>query len=168
MDSSKNITYSHISGIQYVIPALLVYTSRKATAKAIGVGVTNHHKSWFQSTIWIILVNLWAVGCIVLVTWNHISQAINKGQLWNDKGQANQRTNCVIFQLSCFPDLQVFLIKIWSKKWFIQWFLLTLFYQMEYKRELSATFYINRSGCNWFEHIWNNKFPISLYFNPVG
>jgi len=69
------------AGIQYVIPALLVYTSRKATAKAIGVGVTNHHKSWFQSTIWIILVNLWAVGCIVLVTWNHISQAINKGQL---------------------------------------------------------------------------------------
>ena len=68
-------------GIQYVVPALLAYSGRKATVKAIGVGVKNHHQSWFQSTIWIVLVNLWALGCIVLVTWNHISQAINKGQL---------------------------------------------------------------------------------------
>lgn len=69
------------AGIQYVVPALLAYSGRKATVKAIGVGVKNHHQSWFQSTIWIVLVNLWALGCIVLVTWNHISQAINKGQL---------------------------------------------------------------------------------------
>ena len=68
-------------GIQYVVPALLAYTSRKATAKAIGIGVTNHHRSWFKSTFWVILVNFWAIGCIVLVTWNHIQSAINKGQL---------------------------------------------------------------------------------------
>lgn len=69
------------AGIQYVVPALLAYTSRKATAKAIGVGVTNHHRSWFKSTFWVVLVNFWAIGCIVLVTWNHIQSAINKGQL---------------------------------------------------------------------------------------
>lgn len=69
------------AGIQYVVPALLAYSSRKAAVKAIGIGVKNHHQSWFQSTIWVVLVNLWALGCIILVTWNHISQAINKGQL---------------------------------------------------------------------------------------
>ena len=72
-------------GIQYVVPALLAYTSRKATAKAIGIGVTNHHRSWFKSTFWVILVNFWAIGCIVLVTWNHIQSAINKGQLWKNR-----------------------------------------------------------------------------------
>jgi len=69
------------AGIQYVVPAFLAFYGRRATENVIGVGVQNQHRSWFQSTIWIILVNLWAVGCIVLVTWNHISQAINKGQI---------------------------------------------------------------------------------------
>ena len=64
------------AGIQYVVPAFLAYTSRQATTEAIGVGVRNHHRSWFQSTIWVIFVNLWAIGCIILVTWNHIAQAV--------------------------------------------------------------------------------------------
>lgn len=64
------------AGIQYVVPAFLVYFSRKATVKTIGVGVTNHHGSWFKSTYWVIFVQLWAVGCVVLVTWNHIANAI--------------------------------------------------------------------------------------------
>ena len=65
------------AGIQYIVPAFLVYYSRKATHKAIGVGVVNHHSSWFRSTKWVIFVQLWAVGCVVLVTWNHIATAIN-------------------------------------------------------------------------------------------
>jgi len=65
------------AGIQYVVPALLVYFGRSASVNAIGVGVTNRHRSVFQSVIWVIFVNLWAVTCIVLVTWNHIAQAIN-------------------------------------------------------------------------------------------
>lgn len=69
------------AGIQYVVPAFLVYSSRKATANAIGIGVQNHHQSWFQSTIWVYFVNFWAVGCVVLVTWNHIAQAVNRGQI---------------------------------------------------------------------------------------
>merc|ERR1719384_1406130 len=48
------------AGIQYVVPAFLVYTSRKASVTAIGVGVKNRHRSVFQSVIWVIFVNLWA------------------------------------------------------------------------------------------------------------
>ncbi len=64
------------AGIQYVVPAFLVFFSRRATRRAIGVGVRNHHGSWFKSTLWVIFVNMWALGCIVLVTWNHIAQAV--------------------------------------------------------------------------------------------
>lgn len=66
------------AGIQYVVPALLVYNGRKCSVAAIGVGVKNHHRSWFQSTIWVIFVNIWAITCIVFVTWNHIAQAIDR------------------------------------------------------------------------------------------
>ena len=64
------------AGIQYVVPAFLVYFARKETHRAIGVGVQNHHSSWFQHKGWVIFVQLWAIGCIVLVTWNHIASAL--------------------------------------------------------------------------------------------
>lgn len=64
------------AGIQYVVPACLVYFSRKHTRKAIGVGVQNHHSSWFKHTGWVIFVQVWAAGCIFAVTWNHIATAI--------------------------------------------------------------------------------------------
>ncbi len=64
------------AGIQYVFPAFLVFCSRRATKSAIGVGVRNRHKSWFKSTLWVIFVNMWALGCVILVTWNHIAQAV--------------------------------------------------------------------------------------------
>ena len=64
------------AGIQYVVPACLVYFSRKHTRKAIGVGVQNHHSSWFKHTGWVIFVQVWAVGCIFAVTWNHIATAM--------------------------------------------------------------------------------------------
>jgi len=65
------------AGIQYVVPAFLVYFGRKVTHKAIGVGVKNQHESWFKSTGWIIFVQVWAAGCVVLVTWNHIATSIS-------------------------------------------------------------------------------------------
>jgi len=61
------------AGIQYIVPALLVYFGRKVTRKAIGIGVKNQHESWFKSTAWIVFVQVWALGCVVLVTWNHIA-----------------------------------------------------------------------------------------------
>ena len=65
------------AGIQYVVPAFLVYYSRKTTKGAIGVAAVNHHESWFRSTFWVIFVNCWAIGCVVLVTWNHIANAVS-------------------------------------------------------------------------------------------
>ena len=64
------------AGIQYIVPAFLVYYSRRVTRAAIGPGVTNDHRSWFRATTWVVFVNLWAVGCVVLVTWNHIADAV--------------------------------------------------------------------------------------------
>ena len=64
------------AGIQYVVPAFLVYCSRKHTRRAIGVGVQNHHSSWFKHTGWVIFVQIWAAGCIFAVTWNHVAKAI--------------------------------------------------------------------------------------------
>ena len=64
------------AGIQYVFPALLVYYGRKTTVSAIGVGVRNQHSSTFKSDFWVLFVNLWALGCVIIVTWNHIAGAI--------------------------------------------------------------------------------------------
>jgi len=64
------------AGIQYVVPAFLVYFSRKKTQQAIGVGVVNHHSSWFKSTLWVIFVQIWALACVCLVTYNHIAAAV--------------------------------------------------------------------------------------------
>jgi len=65
------------AGIQYVVPAALVYQSRLQAGSALGVGVTNHYKSPFRHTMWVVFVQLWAVTCIVFVTWNHISDALS-------------------------------------------------------------------------------------------
>jgi len=65
------------AGIQYVVPAFLVYCSRKQTQKAIGIGIQNHHSSWFKHTGWVIFVQLWAAVCIFAVTWNHIAKALD-------------------------------------------------------------------------------------------
>jgi len=64
------------AGIQYIVPAALVYQARQQTRSALGVGVTNHYTSPFRHTRWVVFVQLWAVTCIVFVTWNHISDAV--------------------------------------------------------------------------------------------
>ncbi|XP_037091660.1 transmembrane protein 104-like [Pollicipes pollicipes] len=60
------------SGIQYVVPALLVLYSRRTTLTLIGMGVRNKHSSVFQHTGWIVFVLLWAAVCVVFVTVNHL------------------------------------------------------------------------------------------------
>jgi len=64
------------AGIQYIVPAALVYYARQEAGAALGVGVRNHHKSPFKHWMWVIFVQMWAITCIVFVTWNHISSAI--------------------------------------------------------------------------------------------
>ena len=63
------------AGIQYVVPAALVYHARQQTTQAIGVGVRNQHRSPFSSVYWVWFVQAWAATCVVLVTWNHCSDA---------------------------------------------------------------------------------------------
>ena len=66
------------AGIQYIVPAFLVYFSRKTVKSAVGVAAVNHHESWFKHTFWVVFVNCWAIGCVVIVTWNHIANAVAK------------------------------------------------------------------------------------------
>ncbi|XP_054723410.1 transmembrane protein 104-like, partial [Uloborus diversus] len=62
------------AAIQYVVPALLVYYSRRDVLSTLGLGVKNKHASPFRHTAWIIFVLFWALMCIVFVTVNHIIQ----------------------------------------------------------------------------------------------
>jgi len=64
------------AGIQYIVPAALVYYARQEAGAALGVGVRNHHKSPFKHWFWVVFVQLWAITCIVFVTWNHISSSL--------------------------------------------------------------------------------------------
>jgi len=77
MEFLVGITGSYAgAGIQYIVPAALVYYARKESRTALGVGVKNHHMSPFRSVFWVYFVQLWAVTCIIFVTWNHIASAI--------------------------------------------------------------------------------------------
>ena len=64
------------AGIQYIVPAALVFQARQQTSSQLGVGVNNHYKSPFRSTLWVVFVQLWAATCVIFVTWNHISAAV--------------------------------------------------------------------------------------------
>ena len=65
------------AGIRYIVPAALVYYARQEAGAALGVGVRNHHKGPFKHWMWVVFVQLWAITCIVFVTWNHISSALS-------------------------------------------------------------------------------------------
>lgn len=58
------------TGIQYVIPALLVYCARKQTASLFAE--SNKFASPFKGSKWIVFVCVWAALCIIFVTVNHI------------------------------------------------------------------------------------------------
>lgn len=63
-------------GIQYVVPATLVYYARKDSLLALGLGVRNNYTSPFKGNIWIIFVLMWSVACVIFVSVYHV---INKG-----------------------------------------------------------------------------------------
>lgn len=60
------------TGIQYLIPAFLVFNARKRTSKVIRLGVKNDFESPFRGKGWVIFVVVWAVACIILVSINFI------------------------------------------------------------------------------------------------
>ena len=55
------------AGIQYVVPAALVYHARQQTTQAIGVGVRNQHRSPFSSVYWVWFVQAWAQGSLFFI-----------------------------------------------------------------------------------------------------
>ncbi|XP_045212425.2 transmembrane protein 104-like isoform X2 [Mercenaria mercenaria] len=58
------------AGIQYVIPAVLVFCARKQTSMLFSE--KNIHVSPFKGKFWIVFVCIWAVVCMAFVTVNHI------------------------------------------------------------------------------------------------
>ncbi|KAM4843386.1 transmembrane protein 104 isoform 2-T2 [Thomomys bottae] len=73
LESLVGITGAYAgTGIQYVIPAFLVYHCRKDTQLAFGYGMVNKHRSPFRHTFWVGFVLLWAFSCFFFVTANII------------------------------------------------------------------------------------------------
>lgn len=58
------------TGIQYIIPAFLVYFSRRHLEPVLGRDAVNKHRSPFHHTFWIWFVILWATFCLMFVTAN--------------------------------------------------------------------------------------------------
>ncbi|EPQ19000.1 Transmembrane protein 104 [Myotis brandtii] len=73
LESLVGITGAYAgTGIQYVIPAFLVYLCRKDTQLALGPRAANKHRSPFHHTFWVGFVLLWAFSCFFFVTANII------------------------------------------------------------------------------------------------
>ncbi|KAM6175997.1 transmembrane protein 104 [Erethizon dorsatum] len=71
LESLVGITGAYAgTGIQYVIPAFLVYLCRKDIHLAFGYGTVNKHRSPFRHTFWVGFVLLWAFSCFFFVTAN--------------------------------------------------------------------------------------------------
>nr|XP_004655729.2 transmembrane protein 104 [Jaculus jaculus]XP_045014542.1 transmembrane protein 104 [Jaculus jaculus] len=71
LESLVGITGAYAgTGIQYVIPAFLVFLSRRDTRLAFGYGTVNKHRSPFRHTFWVGFVLLWAFSCFLFVTAN--------------------------------------------------------------------------------------------------
>lgn len=71
------ITGSYAGSIvQYIVPAALVYYSRKETNLALGLGVKNKHASPFRHMAWVIFILIWAVACLIFVTYDHIDSGM--------------------------------------------------------------------------------------------
>ncbi|XP_075033990.1 transmembrane protein 104 [Mixophyes fleayi] len=65
------------NGIQYVIPAFLVFYSRKDSALVYGPELENKHRSPFKQVGWVWFVLLWALSCFIYVTANIILTDVN-------------------------------------------------------------------------------------------
>jgi len=58
------------AGVQYIVPALLVFRSRRKLAEEVGDGYKNQHASPFRHPFWVIFVFVWSAICIVFITIN--------------------------------------------------------------------------------------------------
>ncbi len=59
------------AGIQYFIPAALVFCSRRTVSNVFDFQAVNKHASPFRHTAWVIFIVLWALVAIILVSINY-------------------------------------------------------------------------------------------------
>jgi len=62
------------AGIQYLLPAFLVFKARKEMASMFGAGFRNKHHSPFKHGLWVWLVVGWCLVALVFVTWDLIAK----------------------------------------------------------------------------------------------
>lgn len=73
LESLVGITGAYAgTGIQYVVPACLVYCGRRHLEPVLGRGAVNKHQSPFRHSVWVWFVLVWAASCLVFVTANII------------------------------------------------------------------------------------------------
>ncbi|CAL8264674.1 transmembrane protein 104 [Gadus morhua] len=73
LESLVGITGAYAgTGIQYIVPAMLVYLSRRHLEPVVGRDVVNKHRSPFRHAFWVWFVVVWAAFCLVFVTANII------------------------------------------------------------------------------------------------
>ncbi|KAM3597197.1 uncharacterized protein V6R79_001244 [Siganus canaliculatus] len=73
LESLVGITGAYAgTGIQYVIPACLVYFARRHLEPVMGRDAVNKHQSPFRHAFWVWFVLLWAASCLMFVTANII------------------------------------------------------------------------------------------------
>ncbi|XP_059413513.1 transmembrane protein 104-like [Carassius carassius] len=79
LESLVGITGAYAgTGIQYIIPAFLVYFSRRHLEPVLGRDAVNKHRSPFHHQFWIWFVILWATFCLMFVTANIVLNETKK------------------------------------------------------------------------------------------
>uniref|UniRef100_A0A8C5EII6 Amino acid transporter transmembrane domain-containing protein n=1 Tax=Gouania willdenowi TaxID=441366 RepID=A0A8C5EII6_GOUWI len=66
------------TGIQYIVPALLVFYARRHLEPVMGRDAVNKHRSPFRHAFWVWFVLLWAASCLMFVTANIILTDVKK------------------------------------------------------------------------------------------
>lgn len=73
LESLVGITGAYAgTGIQYIVPACLVYYGRRHLEPVMGRDAVNKHRSPFRHNFWVWFVLVWAISCLIFVTANII------------------------------------------------------------------------------------------------
>ncbi|XP_068581707.1 transmembrane protein 104 [Cebidichthys violaceus] len=79
LESLVGITGSYAgTGIQYIVPACLVFYARRNMEPVVGRDAVNKHRSPFRHAFWVWFVLLWAASCLMFVTANIILNDVKK------------------------------------------------------------------------------------------
>lgn len=63
-------------GVQYIIPIMLLVTSKRACQSTLGDGIKNQHGSPFRHRIWIGFTALWTLACFIFILTNYIINGV--------------------------------------------------------------------------------------------